>query len=54
MQTADNPNFYLKRGFDKEYTDYGCLYVQKDCDVQVPSDNVVIYGHHMVSYIQSE
>lgn len=28
--------------------------VQEDCDVQVPSDNVVIYGHHMVSYIQSE
>ena len=54
MQTVDNPNFYLKRGFDKEYTDYGCLYVQEDCDVQAPSDNVVIYGHHMVSYIQSE
>ena len=54
MQTVDNPNFYLKRGFDKEYTDYGCPYVQEDCDVQVPSDNVVIYGHHMVSYIQSE
>ena len=54
MQTVDNPNFYLKRGFDKEYTDYGCPYVQEDCDVQAPSDNVVIYGHHMVSYIQSE
>ena len=39
---------------NKEYTDYGCPYVQEDCDVQVPSDNVVIYGHHMVSYIQSE
>ena len=29
MQTVDNPNFYLKRGFDKEYTDYGCPYVQE-------------------------
>ena len=54
MQTVDNPTFYLKRGFDKEYTDYGCPYVQEDCDVQATSDNVVIYGHHMVSYIQSE
>ncbi len=54
MQTVDNPTFYLKRGFDKEYTDDGCPYVQEDCDVQAPSDNVVIYGHHMVSYIQSE
>lgn len=47
MQTADHPNFYLKHGFDKEYTDYGCPYVQEDCDVQAPSDNIVIYGHNM-------
>lgn len=26
---------------------YGCPYVQEDCDVQEPSDNLVIYGHHM-------
>ena len=31
----------------KEYSDYGCPYVQEDCDVQKPSDNLVIYGHHM-------
>lgn len=47
MQTVDNPNFYLKHGFDKGYTDYGCPYVQEDCDVQAPSDNIVIYGHNM-------
>ena len=47
MQTVDNPNYYLKRGFDKEYSSYGCPYVQEDCDVLKPSDNVVIYGHHM-------
>ena len=23
MQTPDNPNFYLKHGFDKTYSDYG-------------------------------
>ena len=28
MQSKDNPNFYLKHGFDKAYTDYGCPYVQ--------------------------
>ena len=32
---------------DKEYSDYGCPYVQEDCDMQEPSDNLVIYGHHM-------
>ncbi len=47
MHTPENPDFYLKHGFDKEYSDYGCPYVQDNCDVQKPSDNVVIYGHHM-------
>lgn len=28
MYTPDNPDFYLKHGFDKEYSDYGCTYVQ--------------------------
>lgn len=47
MHTPDNPNFYLKHGFDKGYSDYGCPYVQENCDVQFPTDNVIIYGHHM-------
>lgn len=47
MQTVDNPNYYLTHGFDKEYSSYGCPYVQEDCDVFKPSDNLVIYGHHM-------
>lgn len=47
VQTPDNANFYLKHGFDKEYSDYGCPFVQENCDVQEPSDNVIIYGHHM-------
>lgn len=47
MHTPDNPDFYLKHSFDKECSDYGCPYVQENCDVQLPSDNVIIYGHHM-------
>ena len=47
MQSVNEPNFYLKHGFDKAYSDYGCPYVQEDCDVQEPSDNLVVYGHHM-------
>ena len=46
MQTVDNPNFYLKRGFDKQHSDYGVPYVQENCDLAL-SDNCVIYGHHM-------
>lgn len=47
MHTPDTPDFYLKHGFDKGYTDYGCPYVQENCDVQEASDNIIIYGHHM-------
>lgn len=47
MHTPDNPDFYLKHGFDKKYSDYGCPYVQENCDVEKPSDNLIIYGHHM-------
>lgn len=47
MQSVNEPNFYLKHGFDKSYTEYGCPYVQENCNLQIPSDNIVIYGHHM-------
>ena len=47
MQSKDNPNFYLKHGFDKKYTNYGCPYVQENCNVDIPSDNLIIYGHNM-------
>lgn len=49
MQSVYEPNFYLKHRFDKEYSSYGCPYVQEDCDVQKPSDNLVMYGHHMAN-----
>lgn len=47
VQTPGNANYYLYRGFDKKYSSWGCLYVREICDVFTPSDNVVIYGHHM-------
>ena len=46
MQTIDNPNYYLKRGFSKQYSSYGVPYVRENCDLEL-SDNCVIYGHHM-------
>lgn len=47
MQTPANPNYYLKHDFEKNYTDYGCPFVQADCDALAPSDNVILYGHNM-------
>lgn len=47
MQTPDRVDYYLKRDFNGNHSEYGCLYVRETCDVFAPSDNVTIYGHHM-------
>lgn len=47
MYTPDNPDFYLKHSFEKEYSDYGVPYIAEHCDPAEPSDNVIIYGHRM-------
>ncbi|MDL2249654.1 class B sortase [Lachnospiraceae bacterium OttesenSCG-928-J05] len=46
MQTPNNPNFYLKHNFEKEYSDLGVPYMQEDCSI-LDSDNLIIYGHHI-------
>lgn len=46
MQTPNEPNYYLKRNFEKEYSDLGTPYIQENCDL-ANSDNLVIYGHHI-------
>jgi sortase B len=47
MHTPNKPDFYLYRAFDKSYSIYGCHYLQDNCDLHRPSDNFIIYGHHM-------
>lgn len=47
MQTPDRENFYLERNFSKAYSSHGCIYARETCDVNAPSDNVTLYGHHM-------
>lgn len=47
LQTPDEKDFYLHRNFNKETSNHGAIYVQENCDVWTPSDNVVIYGHNM-------
>lgn len=46
MQTPDDPQYYLRRGFDHQPTDYGVPFMQEDCRA-ASSDNCIIYGHHM-------
>lgn len=47
MQTPDNKDYYLHHDFYGNYSSHGCIYVREACDVQLPSDNLTIYGHHM-------
>lgn len=47
VQSIDNPNYYLDHNFQKKWSAWGCIYVREQCDVFTPSDNVVLYGHHM-------
>lgn len=47
MQTPGAPDYYLYRNFDKGQSSHGALYINEDCDVYEPSDNITIYGHNM-------
>ena len=43
MQTPNNPNYYLKHNFEKEYSDLGTPYAQENCDL-LPSDNLKVFS----------
>lgn len=47
VQTPNDANFYLRRNFYKENATCGTIYVREACDVNLPSDNVTLYGHNM-------
>lgn len=46
MQSIDSPDFYLKHGFDKGYSNYGVPYIDEARATGL-SNNIVIYGHNM-------
>lgn len=47
MQTPTRPDYYLHRNFQQEDSNHGAIYVDEGCDVNRPSDNITIHGHHM-------
>ncbi len=47
MQTLDDEEYYLHRDFDKNYNGNGTLFIDTDANVNIPSDNLLIYGHNM-------
>ena len=46
MQTKDNPEYYLRRNFNKEYSYIGTPFLDASCDLQT-SQNLIVYGHNM-------
>lgn len=47
MQTPEEPDFYLHRNFNREYSAYGVLYAEEECSISPQSDNITVYGHNM-------
>ncbi|WP_173471821.1 class B sortase [Eubacterium ruminantium] len=47
MYTPDDEEYYLRRDFNKDYSIAGTLFVSAHSTVENPSDNIIIYGHHM-------
>lgn len=46
MQCDDN-EYYLSHDFYGNEDKYGCLFVKDIADVDMPTDNFIIYGHNM-------
>ncbi|WP_305141204.1 class B sortase [Acutalibacter muris] len=47
MHTPDNPEKYLRRNFQGEYSESGVPFLDFRCSLN--SDNLIIYGHNMMN-----
>ncbi|MGN0435602.1 MAG: class B sortase [Wujia sp.] len=47
MMTPRYEEYYLYKDFDKNYSRAGTIFVDTSSDIEKPSDNIIIYGHHM-------
>jgi sortase B len=45
VMQSEEPEFYLRRNFDKEYSRAGSLFIGEGCDLD--SESFIIYGHNM-------
>lgn len=41
--------FYIHRDFEKKYSAAGLPFLDANCNVELPTDNVIVYGHNMNS-----
>lgn len=49
MQTPQDEDYYLEKGFDKQHNVNGSLIMDTDSDVETPGTNLIIHGHNMKS-----
>lgn len=47
MHTPQAQDAYLYANFQKEYSAQGSIFAQGNCDLNRPSDNIILYGHNM-------
>lgn len=47
MQSPNQAEYYLRRGFDKKYNINGTPFIDVNCKPNLQSDNTIIYGHNM-------
>lgn len=47
VQTPKQPDYYLHRDFDRQYSTYGIPYMAEGCRYGEMGTNLMIYGHHM-------
>ena len=47
MWTPGRDDYYYKRDFYKKDSKYGCIYAEENASLEMPSDNVTLYGHNM-------
>jgi sortase B len=49
MQRAGSPEYYLHRDFEGKESASGTPFLSAACDIEKPSQNLVVFGHHMRS-----
>ena len=62
VQTIEDEEYYIHRDFEGNYSSSGTLFCSANSSVENPSQNIIIYGHHMrsetmfgrLTYYQSE
>lgn len=44
---SERGEYYIHRNFEGKYSAAGLPFVDRNCDLQLPTDNIILYGHNM-------